>query len=87
MLGSGHERLGAAGFPFPPVAGSHRPAVDDLAARLTQAKPHTARPRRRALAGWVALSREPSPLIAHWGAVSHLQTHLTRRNQASDRPR
>jgi GNAT superfamily N-acetyltransferase len=28
----------------------------------------------------VALSRDPSPLIAHWGVVSHLQTHLVRRN-------
>ena len=33
-----------------------------------------------ALAGWVALSRDPSPLIAHWGVVSHLQTQLVRRN-------
>jgi GNAT superfamily N-acetyltransferase len=27
-----------------------------------------------ALAGWVALSRDPSPLIAHWATVRHLQT-------------
>jgi hypothetical protein len=28
----------------------------------------------------VALSRASSPLIAHWGTVSHLQTQLTHRN-------
>ena len=33
------------------------------------------------LAGWVALSRDPSPLIAHLGVVSHLQTQLARRNE------
>jgi GNAT superfamily N-acetyltransferase len=27
-----------------------------------------------ALAGWVVLSRDPSPLVAHWGTVNHLQT-------------
>jgi GNAT superfamily N-acetyltransferase len=27
------------------------------------------------LAGWVVLNRDPSPLIAHWGTVNHLQTH------------
>ena len=34
-----------------------------------------------ALAGWVALSRDPGPLIAHWGIVSHLQTQLAHRGQ------
>ena len=27
-----------------------------------------------ALAGWVHLQRHPDPPIAHWGAISHLQT-------------
>ena len=27
----------------------------------------------------MALSRDPSPLIAHWGVVSHLQTQLVHR--------
>jgi GNAT superfamily N-acetyltransferase len=27
-----------------------------------------------ALAGWVHLRRQPDPLIAHWGTISHLQT-------------
>jgi GNAT superfamily N-acetyltransferase len=34
-----------------------------------------------ALAGWVVLSRDPSPLIAHWGTVNHLQTQPAHRNQ------
>jgi GNAT superfamily N-acetyltransferase len=29
----------------------------------------------------VAVSRDPSPLIAHWGVVSHLQTQLSQRNE------
>src|ERR1022692_2609919 len=73
---------GAAGFPFPPVDGSHvRPAVDALAGRLKPSQSRILLARvGGALAGWVALSRDPSPLIAHWGVVSHLQTQLVRRN-------
>ena len=73
---------GAAGFPFPPVNGSHvRQAVDALAGRLNPSQSRILLARvGDALAGWVALSRDPSPLIAHWGVVSHLQTHLVRRN-------
>jgi GNAT superfamily N-acetyltransferase len=73
---------GAAGFPFPPVDGSHvRPAVDALAGRLNPSQSRILLARvGGALAGWVALSRDPSPLIAHWGVVSHLQTQLVRRN-------
>ena len=68
---------GAAGFPFPPVGETEvAPVADALIARL-------AAPRSRmlvarcdgALAGWVHLSREPNPLVAHWGTVRHLQTH------------
>jgi GNAT superfamily N-acetyltransferase len=67
---------GAAGFPFPPVDDGHvSPVVEALTASLD--------PRRNrillarvdgALGGWVALSRDPSPLIAHWATVRHLQT-------------
>lgn len=73
---------GAAGFPFPPVNASHvAPAVDALAARLDPQLSRILLARiSGALAGWVALSRDPSPLIAHWGTVSHLQTHLAHRN-------
>jgi GNAT superfamily N-acetyltransferase len=74
---------GAAGFPFPPVNASHvTPAVDALAARLAPQRSRVLLARiNGALAGWVALSRDPSPLIAHWGTVSHLQTQLAHRNQ------
>jgi GNAT superfamily N-acetyltransferase len=73
---------GAAGFPFPPVNDSHvAPAVDALAARLDPQRSRIMLARiSGALAGWVALSRDPSPLIAHWGTVSHLQTQLAYRN-------
>jgi GNAT superfamily N-acetyltransferase len=74
---------GAAGFPFPPVNASHvRPAVDALAARLDPSRSQILLAHLGgALAGWVALSRDPSPLIGHWGVVSHLQTHLAYRNE------
>jgi predicted N-acetyltransferase YhbS len=72
---------GAAGFPFPPVDVSHvAPAVDALAAGLDPSRSRILLARiGGGLAGWVALSRDPSPLIAHWGVVSHLQTQLVHR--------
>ncbi len=74
---------GAAGFPFPPVDSSQvRPAVDALASRLHPGQSRILLARvGDTLAGWVGLSRDPSPLIAHWGLVSHLQTQLARRNE------
>ena len=74
---------GAAGFPFPPVNASHvAPAVDALAACLDPQRSRILLARiSGALAGWVALSRDPSPLIAHWGTISHLQTQLAHRNR------
>ena len=74
---------GAAGFPFPPVDASQvAPAVDKLAACLDAQRSRILLARRSgALAGWVVLSRDLSPLIAHWGTVSHLQTQLAYRNQ------
>ncbi len=74
---------GAAGFPFPPVNASHvAPAVDALAARLDPQRSRILLARASGtLAGWVALSRDPSPLIAHWGTVNHLQTQPAHRNQ------
>lgn len=33
------------------------------------------------LAGWVALTSDPNPLIAHWGVVNHLQAHPAVRHQ------
>jgi GNAT superfamily N-acetyltransferase len=72
---------GAAGFPFPPVdAGQVAPAVDDLAAGLHPERSRLLLARHDgALAGWVLLRRDPSPLIAHWGTVHHLQSQPTRR--------
>jgi GNAT superfamily N-acetyltransferase len=74
---------GAAGFPFPPVSASHvAPAVDTLAARLDPQRNRILLARSGGtLAGWVALSRDPSPLIAHWGTVNHLQVQLAHRSQ------
>jgi GNAT superfamily N-acetyltransferase len=74
---------GAAGFPFPPVNASHvAPAVDALAERLDPRRSRILLARADgALAGWVALNRDPSPLVAHWGTVNHLQTQPAHRNQ------
>jgi GNAT superfamily N-acetyltransferase len=74
---------GAAGFPFPPVNASHvAPAVETLAARLDPERSRILLARiNGALAGWVVLSRDPSPLIAHWGTVNHLQTQLAHRGR------
>jgi hypothetical protein len=70
---------GAAGFPFIPVSADQvAPAVDELAAGLDPWRSRVLLARvNGALAGWVSLSRAASPLIAHWGTVSHLQTQLT----------
>jgi GNAT superfamily N-acetyltransferase len=74
---------GAAGFPFPPVNASHvAPAVEALAARLDPQRSRILLARINSiLAGWVVLSRDPSPVIAHLGTVNHLQTQLAHRNQ------
>jgi GNAT superfamily N-acetyltransferase len=74
---------GAAGFPFPPVDASHvAPAVDALAARLDPRRARILVARANgALAGWVLLSRDLSPLVAHWGTVNHLQTQPAYRGQ------
>jgi GNAT superfamily N-acetyltransferase len=74
---------GAAGFPFPPVNASHvAPRVDTLASRLDPQRSRILLARSgSALTGWVVLSRDPNPLIAHWGTVNHLQTQPAYRNQ------
>ena len=65
---------GAAGFPFPPVDATDVAPV----ARQIIADLHPRRSRLllaflgEALAGWVSLRRDPNPLTAHWGTVSHL---------------
>jgi GNAT superfamily N-acetyltransferase len=34
-----------------------------------------------ALVGWVHIQRNPSPLVAHWGTISHLQSLPSARGQ------
>jgi GNAT superfamily N-acetyltransferase len=74
---------GAAGFPFPPVGVQHvAPAVDNLITRLDSQQSRILLARSNGtLAGWVRLSRDPNPLIAHWGTVNHLQTQPALRGQ------
>ena len=83
MLGSGHERRRRGGIPVSPVDASQvHPAVDALASRLDPSQSRILLARTGgALAGWVVLSRDPSPLITHWGVVNHLQTQLAHRNE------
>jgi GNAT superfamily N-acetyltransferase len=74
---------GAAGFPFPPVnAQQVAPAVDKIADHLDPQRSRMLVARDNGdLTGWVVLSRDPDPLIAHWGTVNHLQSHPAHRNQ------
>ena len=67
---------GAAGFPFPPVDdGIVAPVADDLIADLSPDRSRLIVARAGDfLAGWVHLQRHPSPVVAHWGTISHLQT-------------
>jgi GNAT superfamily N-acetyltransferase len=74
---------GAAGLPFPPVPVGDVPSVlDALVARLHPDRERLLIARSgSALAGWVALSRDPNPLIARWGRVDHLQTRPSHRKR------
>lgn len=67
---------GAAGFPFPPVDdGIVAPVADDLIAGLSPDRSRLIVTRvGDFLAGWVHLQRHLSPVVAHWGTISHLQT-------------
>ena len=67
----------------PLVDASHvAPAVESLAARLDPYRCQILLARiGQDLAGWVVLSRDPGPLIGHWGTVNHLQTQPGHRNQ------
>ena len=74
---------GAAGFPFPPVdGGTVSPVADELIARLSPERSRLlVALSGNVLAGWVHLQRQPSPLIGHWGTISHLQTLPAFRSQ------
>jgi GNAT superfamily N-acetyltransferase len=63
-------------------AGQVAPAVDDLAAGLHPERCRLLLARGDgAVTGWVVLSRDPDPLVAHWGSVHHLQSLPSRRSQ------
>ncbi len=66
---------GAAGFPFPPVdTAIVSPVADELIAGLSPDRRLLIAVAGDVLAGWVHLWRDPNPVIAHWGSISHLQT-------------
>lgn len=71
------------GFPFPPV--DERRVAPAAAALIDGLAPSRARlltaMRDTTLVSWVLLKRDPDPLIAHWGTVQHLQTHLPHRGR------
>jgi GNAT superfamily N-acetyltransferase len=74
---------GAAGFPFPPVDTTHvAPVADKLIAGLTPDCSRLLIARTGdTVAGWVHIQRNPNPLIAHWGTISHLQSLPSSRGQ------
>ena len=67
---------GAVGFPFLPVdTTAVAPAADRLIGGLDPGRSRLLIARTGDMvAGWVHLHRDPYPLIAHWGTISHLQT-------------
>jgi GNAT superfamily N-acetyltransferase len=74
---------GAVGFPFLPVDIRHvAPVADKLFAGLSPGCSRLLIARTGdTLAGWVHLHRNPSPVIAHWGTISHLQSLPSSRGQ------
>src|SRR5580700_12202168 len=66
---------GAAGFPFPPVDKAIvAPVADQIIASLSPGGSRLLLALAgHALAGWVHLWRQPEPIVAHWGTISHLQ--------------
>jgi GNAT superfamily N-acetyltransferase len=74
---------GAVGFPFPPVDITHvAPVADELFAGLSPDCSRLLIARTTdTLVGWVHIHRDPSPLIAHWGTISHLQSVPSARGQ------
>lgn len=74
---------GAVGFPFLPVGTADvAPIADKLFAGLS---PDCSRlliaQASGSLIGWVHLHRNPSPVVAHWGTISHLQSLPSARGQ------
>jgi GNAT superfamily N-acetyltransferase len=74
---------GAVGFPFLPVDATHvAPVADQLIASLSPECSRLLVARTGdTLAGWVHIHRNPSPVIAHWGTINHLQSLPSSRGQ------
>jgi GNAT superfamily N-acetyltransferase len=68
---------GAVGFPFPPVDVTHvAPVARELIAGLAPQRSRLVLATiDGVLAGWMSIRRDPHPVVAHWGTVSHLQSH------------
>jgi len=79
---------GAVGFAFLPVDITHvAPVADKLLADLSPECSRLLIARTGdTLAGWVHIPRNPSPLIAHWGTISRLQSPPSSRGQGNGRP-
>jgi GNAT superfamily N-acetyltransferase len=74
---------GAAGFPFPPVTVADvAPVAEQLIAGL---KPQRSRlilaTLDGVLAGWLNIRRDTYPLVAHWGTIHHVQSHIAFRGR------
>lgn len=69
---------GAVGFPFLPV--SHNEVATVADALIAGLDPQNSRLLLASadgeLAGWLNVRRDPHPLVAHWGTLHHVQTHL-----------
>ena len=78
---------GAVGFPFLPVDDAQvRPAVDAMVSALDPAGDRLLLARvDGALAGWLVLVRNASPLTAHWARVLRVQTAPAHRGRGTGR--
>jgi GNAT superfamily N-acetyltransferase len=74
---------GAVGFPFLPVDITHvAPVADKLVAGLSPEYSRLLIARTGdTLAGWVHIQRNLSPVVAHWGTISRLQSLPSSRGQ------
>jgi GNAT superfamily N-acetyltransferase len=74
---------GAVGFPFPPVCIEEvSNAVKELATEIESGHVVLIEARRQeALAGWVTIRKNESPLTAHWATIARLQSHPTQRTR------
>lgn len=74
---------GAVGFPFPPVGTTHvAPVAEELIAGLDPQRSRLVLATVDGiLVGWLSIRRDPRPLVAHWGTVSHVQTHTAFRGR------